>query len=1152
MKAKRGWSLPLTVIFVFLMLVPSFTAFANGDNTDIAGDGKSDMQSFVDEAQKLLSYEPEVLLQTSSYYENSFVEEIDFSSCRLIVKSDKEPERLNSIGIASGYRDYYIIQFENEIDARQAYSHYSDIEYIDVGVDENAGELTEIDFDGMLGTIESDESKAVENENPTYDGVPERLNSWGGEVSGAYAVKDYITKDSAIIKNDVTVAVVDSGIEYDHEFFSDKQDRLEKTNFSTKCDKHDDEYDIHGHGTAVTSVIVDSTPDNVKVRNYKVTDDGGMNYTDATIAILQAAIDGADIINCSFAFTTWKKSTYTELLADVLKDVYNQGVLVVCSAGNFTNESLQPATTLPSTSDFVLTVTALEERLKPTYSMGKSVDVSAPGKNIPTAYNGSYKYLNGTSFSSPLTASVCAEILTIYPSYTPEKLIDIIKETAVPYDYTCALDEMFDVYGTGFIDAVAATGIERVDKVSANFDEGHYKSEIILTLTADDDSEIYYSMDNRYPTKETGILYTEPIRIYSDQFIVNAVAYNDDDAPSRLFSNFYRSSILEDESKFEIDEDGAVTKYNGSLLDIVIPDIINSIEVKNIYYSAFADSPVTGIVLPNTVKKLGILEWMDIPAEIGIPNRSFYKHQTLNFIDGESVEIVGNDVFNGCSRLWGVNFPNCRVIGDNAFDGPNLLYNLNFPKVEHIGIQGLRGCYMHKLWLPELKSCADEAFGECFIYSIYAPKFSFVDTVDSCKELDILYHTEICCPLDWSLVEDLRESLFGRKSTDIVLRIEFSKIKKLYDLPGPYSKLVLPSTVEYMLQDLSDYKNLSIYGNVLSSYTIYGSSGTYVENWANTNGIKFIEVTPETAVITDLPKFYKPYMGKLEADVVGFNRQYQWYANDVNSNEGGTPIIGANEKFFDPADYPSARYYYCVVTSQDEGYDPITIRTSCCENRMNEKIEHRFTEELIQPTCTEKGYTLHKCTCGCGKAYVDNYTNAMGHKEGEWILTTPATCTQCGLSSLLCSICNEPLDTKEVPKTDHSFGEYVLDENGTTETARCQNHGCGKTDTIEHVHSWGEYVYNNDADCTTDGTMTAHCTKEGCKATNTIADAEHKATEHSFGEWKSNGDAKLFKNGTESRSCNICGIIQTQEAARSAKIIVFFDRIVNFVIGLFK
>ena len=915
-----------------LIIVCPITTFALDGFAIVIKNRNSAIQVFIDEIKEILSFEPEHVIETNSANDDENKDNKDFSTCRLIVKSDKKPQKLNSVGMASGFKDYYIIQFKNEDDTKQAYDYYSKFDYIDVCVDENTGAFTAIEFGGMLDATEN-VNASNEDENLTYDGVPDRLNSWGSEVSGAYAVKDYLTKNNSAVKNDVTVAVVDSGIEYDHDFFSNKKDRLERTNFTVVHDKKDDEYDVLGHGTAVTSVILDSTPDNVKVRNYKISDDGSFTYLDVTVAILQAAMDGADVINCSLSILSNYKNADWNMLSDALEEVYNQGSLIVCSAGNYINISRQPAVTLPSTSDYVLSVTGLEEDLKPTYSMGKCVDVSAPGVNIPTAYKSSYKYLDGTSFSSPITASVCAEILTLNPSYTPDMLIDRVKETAVPYDDSCGLDGMPSVYGTGFVDAVEATGIKRTSKIDVSLNEGDYKSEINLTLTTSDDAEIYYSVDQSYPTKENGILYKEPIKIYSDQFIVNAVAYSDNNVPSRLFSGAYRSSILEKESSFEIDEDGAITKYNGNLSDIVIPDTINSTKVTNILQSAFADSQVTGIVLPHTVKTLGMFETEDISVDTLLAYRSFYENQSLKYIDGESVEAIGDSVFYKCYKLAKLNFPKCKEIGECSFYLSNGLHRLNLPKVERLGIEALASCNMYKLWLPELKSCADEAFSNSFFYSIYTPKFSFVhDGEYTTMRPDILNHTKICNPLDWSEAEDLKLSLWGHVSSENVFRIEFSKLKNLYDLPGPFSTLVLPSTLEYMPKDLSEYKDFSIYGDILPTYTIYGSSGTYVEEWASKNEIKFIEVTPETAVITDLPKYYKPYMGELEADVVGFNRQYQWYANDVNSNEGGTPIEGATGKTFNPADY-YAPYYYCVVTSKDGDFDPITIKTSACENR---------------------------------------------------------------------------------------------------------------------------------------------------------------------------------------------------------------------------
>ena len=50
---------------------------------------------------------------------------------------------------------------------------------------------------------------------------------------------------------------------------------------------------------------------------------------------------------------------------------------------------------------------------------------------------------------------------------------------------------------------------------------------------------------------------------------------------------------------------------------------------------------------------------------------------------------------------------------------------------------------------------------------------------------------------------------------------------------------------------------------------------------------------------------------------------------------------------------------------------------------------HSYTDEVIAPTCTEKGYTLHTCTI-CGSSYKDSETAALGHNYVNGI------CTRCG------------------------------------------------------------------------------------------------------------------------------------------------------------
>ena len=51
--------------------------------------------------------------------------------------------------------------------------------------------------------------------------------------------------------------------------------------------------------------------------------------------------------------------------------------------------------------------------------------------------------------------------------------------------------------------------------------------------------------------------------------------------------------------------------------------------------------------------------------------------------------------------------------------------------------------------------------------------------------------------------------------------------------------------------------------------------------------------------------------------------------------------------------------------------------------------KHEYQEEVVAPTCTERGYTEH--VCSCGNSYKDSYTNALGHSYGEWIVVKEAT-----------------------------------------------------------------------------------------------------------------------------------------------------------------
>lgn len=74
-----------------------------------------------------------------------------------------------------------------------------------------------------------------------------------------------------------------------------------------------------------------------------------------------------------------------------------------------------------------------------------------------------------------------------------------------------------------------------------------------------------------------------------------------------------------------------------------------------------------------------------------------------------------------------------------------------------------------------------------------------------------------------------------------------------------------------------------------------------------------------------------------------------------------------------------------------------------------------------------------------------------------------------------------------------------------------------------HAHSFGEYVYGQDATCKNDGTIRARCTAKGCSA-ELFQILEGSGGYHVFSRFFSNGDATRDYDGTETAWCDFnCG-----------------------------
>ena len=110
-----------------------------------------------------------------------------------------------------------------------------------------------------------------------------------------------------------------------------------------------------------------------------------------------------------------------------------------------------------------------------------------------------------------------------------------------------------------------------------------------------------------------------------------------------------------------------------------------------------------------------------------------------------------------------------------------------------------------------------------------------------------------------------------------------------------------------------------------------------------------------------------------------------------------------------------------------------------------EKHEHSYIANVINPTCTEQGYTTY--TCDCGDSYVSDYVDALEHTEVVDAAVAP-TCTETGLTEgSHCSVCETIIVAQKIVPAGHTYGEPEIIAN-----ADCFNDGEQKLSCVNCEH----------------------------------------------------------------------------------------------------
>ena len=883
--------------------------------------------------QSVLKTGKEIAALCSEYDNYSNSNDGDKIDNRLIVKTNDNIDEYGAVDSVYGF-GYAFLQYADEKSAQKAKEKYEESGYT-------------VDYD------------CVVTSSSTYDKYNTN-DEWAYEETDAVSALDYYKLKA---KLNINIAVVDSGINYNHELF---KNRIERTKVDFSTDASGDERDTSGHGTKVAGAIAKSTPSNVKLFGYKIFDKnlkGTSSEAVAALSYIKQLKNKPDIINCSFA---------TGSLGTVIDELVDMGVTIVAAAGNDGEEVYQQ----PALFDSAITVAAINPHGNAWTSSnyGSCVDISAPGVGVYTANfpgNNTYAQFAGTSMATPLVSAAAAYVLMEHRSYTPEQVKQEIIATATPFKKS---DCYNDRYGAGIVNFSNIISGTRCKDVTANLQSGVYRDSISVELKcANTLADIYYTTDGTLPTKENGTKYTEPFTV-SESERVTAVAFARAGTPFKSEFTYLDYYILKDgESEFIVDNYNCLKAYLGNDTNITIPDTIDGIEIYGIAKYCFKNSNIESVTLPD--------------KRLSIEDEAFYGCKNLKNINLSKVTYIGPYAFANCTSLTDkadfssvervdetglaytyfktINLPECTNIGQLAFEGSKA-ENIIFGKLERTSNAAFYNCSnLKKLYIPKVKSFSSNNTMSCnSIELIFAPSVKYLT-------LDVTHDINVYC--------------------DLLLSAQIEN-------PSKYNCNIITQSYAPGLKDVDS----SLYNHISSDDFGVSKAGEYRRSDA---GLRFGFTFDSSKIGFDFNEFaqnteygfvysYNDFSGVSDSskkERLRANKSNPLIKSADNRIVDGT-VSTYNAVFTDipaesAADGISVRSYFCIDGMYF--YSPVVTYSLSSVSNYSDNSEadndikydhiHSYVKKNIGPFCATKGYTMYECN-GCGKSYIVDYIEPVGHK----------------------------------------------------------------------------------------------------------------------------------------------------------------------------
>ena len=875
----------------------------------------------------------------------------NYCSARIIVKSQKEPEKYDAIGLASGYRDLWVIQFPSTESAAYALNMYQQ---------DNSIEYAEQDC------IIKQQAIKEANENA--------ICPWGSEMTGLDEVKNYSLYSNKDLHN-VNVAIIDGSVETSHSFLRDRVN----PRVTSLAPEYTDEFELAdeetlSHATHIAGIIVANTLNNVKLHSYDIF---GI-YAETSTLLISLAIDCAirdqmQVINLSLG------GDGSETLKASLQNAYDNNVVLVAAAGNDGVDC--SINEWPACFPGAITVSAVDKnyQIASWSNYGDAVDIAAPGEEIYSCFCGdSYGYMSGTSMATPFVTAAAAWVKAYAPTYSADDVKETLKSYSTPY-----LQEL-RYYGEGILQIAESLPCERAPLAVLNpISDLNYNC-LTVSFIDENSCDIYYSLNGQKPTKVNGLRYNGPFDI-SESCCLKWCCYSNS-------SDMFRSVTQEQdihiytiahENDFAANEEGVITSYFGENNCIIVPESINGIQIKAIGEYAFCNdkcvSRIRDIILPDTVTEIQpyaffeCLNLENIVASnvVSVGKCAFQNDYSLKKVDFPSLLSIGKQAFSYCRTLSSFDVPNIERIEESALEYTYSLKTLlleklsfvgkfafqfsgvtfaSFPHLQSLGSSYCNNCFKGCAQLEEIHLASLTTMGMRNSYGALsmlpklrifdAPKLTTLLTtaLSECNCLEEIHLESVKnlrsfalsgCPKLKSVwlpnVITVEKKVFYQSGVEFLYLGNVSTCKAVLTHD---CSIVVPANVD--LSALDDAVILEE-ANTVPHIKVFCVGGDAAE-W----GIKQHDFCTsewiETPSITSRPclEFFDNII-TVKADYIALNPSIQWYGSFDGTIEFSERIPGQTQKVFYPSPNDNYVGYFFEVADYDEGltnsvFSPILLK----------------------------------------------------------------------------------------------------------------------------------------------------------------------------------------------------------------------------------